>query len=548
MSNKLVECVPNFSEGRDKDVIDAISKAISDTKGCYLLDVDPGASTNRTVYTFVGAPDDVMQGALNAAKVGHKLIDMRLQKGSHPRVGAMDVCPFIPVKNITIDECVEISKKFAKLLSETLDVSVYLYGDSQELSYRRELGDIRKGEYEGLEEKLKDERMKPDFGPVESRPTYGVSCVGARNFLIAYNVNVLGTKEQAHRIALNIREQGRGKNEPGRCKNLKAIGWYLDEHSIAQVSINLTDFKVTNFHTAYEECAKDGAELRVAVCGSEVVGLIPLEAVLMAADYYIEKDNLLILEEAQKVRLVIQRLGLESVSAFKPKEKIIEYLVQERLGNNDTPYQSMPLKEFVDNVAMRTSLPGGGSVSAVVASMGSALACMSGQLTYGNKKFEKFDVEIRELLPKFYDAYKELIDLCDQDGKAFTSYIDARRLPERDEVEKKRKQDAVEMGLLKCIEVPFNTVLISYELWPYMEKLAPIFNIQTKSDVLVAVKCLETGIYGGVENVKINCLGFEPVNPDNQVLVSKYLAQSQEMWLNSKAYCDSITKTINSRK
>lgn len=541
---KLVECVPNFSEGRRKNVIDAIANAISETKGCHLLDVDPGTSTNRTVYTFVGEPDDVVQGALNAARVGHKLIDMREQKGSHPRIGAMDVCPFIPVKNISIAECVEISKKFAELLSKELDVAVYLYGESQELSHRKELGDIRKGEYENLEKRLQNDDMRPDFGPTEFRASYGASCVGARNFLIAYNVNILGTKEQAHRIGLNIREQGRSKDQPGRLKKCKAIGWYLEEENLAQVSINLTDFKVTNFHSAFEECVNDARDLNVGVCGSEVVGLVPLEAMLIAADYYINKEKLLILHEDQKIKLVIQRLGLESITPFKPKEKIIEYLIKDRLENNETKYQTMQLKNFIDIVAARTSLPGGGSVSALVSSLGSALACMGSLLTYGNKKYESLDSQIRPVLPNFYNTYQELCELCDQDAKSFNAYMEARRMPEKCEEDKIRKTEAVERGLIGCIEVPYMIALKSYRLWPYVKKIAPIFNIQTKSDVLVAVKCLETGIYGAFENVKINSKDFDGMNKQK---VSDMYNETEKMWLESKRTAEELIQLIDSR-
>jgi glutamate formiminotransferase / formiminotetrahydrofolate cyclodeaminase len=305
-------------------VIEAIAKAISNTNGCHLLDVDAGSSTNRTVYTFVGAPDNVVEGALAAARTAQLLINMEKQKGEHPRLGAMDVCPFIPVRNISVKDCVELSKKFGKMLADQLNIPVYLYGESQTKDYRKELPAIRQGEYEGLKEKLKDSRWAPDFGPAEFRPSFGASCVGVRSFLIAYNVNLLGTKEQAHRIALNIREQGRSENEPGRLKKVKAIGWLLAEEQMAQISMNLTDFKVTNIHQAFEECDKDARELNTSTCGSQLVGLIPLESILAAADHYIKKENLLILEEENKVKLVINRLGLNSISQFDPKKRIIE--------------------------------------------------------------------------------------------------------------------------------------------------------------------------------------------------------------------------------
>ena len=305
-SSALVECVPNFSEGRKKPTIEAIAKAISDTTGCYLLDVDPGVSTNRTVYTFVGQPEHVLNGALAAARCAFNLIDMQEQHGEHPRVGAMDVCPFIPIRNITMEECVQLSKRFAKLLADELNVPVYLYGESQPNTERKELSQIRQGEYESLRDRFdnKDTSLAPDFGPCQFVPRFGACCVGARSFLVAFNVNVLGTKEQAHRIALNIREQGRSDTEPGRCKKVKAIGWWLDEENMAQVSMNLVDFKTTNLHQAFEECQKDALELNLSLCGSQIVGLLPLESVLQAAEFYIKKENLLILEESNKVKLV----------------------------------------------------------------------------------------------------------------------------------------------------------------------------------------------------------------------------------------------------
>jgi glutamate formiminotransferase len=296
---KIVECVPNFSEGRNENVIEEIAEAIRQTPGCVLLDVDPGKSTNRTVYTFVGEPSAVVQGALNAARVARKLIDMRHHKGEHPRIGALDVCPFVPVANVTMDECVECAKEFARRASEELGIPVYLYEFAQPLEYRKKLSQIREGEYEGLAEKIKKPEWKPDYGPAEFIPEWGATVAGARNFLIAYNVNILGTKEQAHRIALNIREAGRGPNEPGLFKEVRAIGWWVEEYNMAQVSINLTNFKVTPPHIVFEEIKRQAAKLKVGVVGSELVGLIPLEAILMAAEYYIERENLFILDETK---------------------------------------------------------------------------------------------------------------------------------------------------------------------------------------------------------------------------------------------------------
>ncbi|XP_039907807.1 formimidoyltransferase-cyclodeaminase [Simochromis diagramma] len=321
---RLVECVPNFSEGRNKEVIDAISAAISSTPGCSLLDVDPGASTNRTVYTFVGSPEAVVEGALNAARQAFSLIDMRKHSGEHPRTGAMDVCPFIPVQNVSMDNCVQCANVFGQKLAEMLHVPVYLYGEAARTETRRSLPSVRTGEYEALPEKLKRDEWAPDFGPTDFVPSWGATVTGARKFLIAYNVNLISTKEQAHRIALDIREQGRGKDQPGQLKKVQGIGWYLDEANLAQVSTNILDYEVTPLHAVYEEICRDAEDLNLPVVGSQIVGLIPLKALLDSADFYIQRERLFIIEEEHKVRLVISKLGLDSLGLFNPKERIIE--------------------------------------------------------------------------------------------------------------------------------------------------------------------------------------------------------------------------------
>uniref|UniRef100_A0A3B3VA97 glutamate formimidoyltransferase n=2 Tax=Poecilia latipinna TaxID=48699 RepID=A0A3B3VA97_9TELE len=321
---QLVECVPNFSEGRDQKVIDAIAAAISETAGCSLLDVDPGASTNRTVYTFVGPPEAVVQGALNAARRAFGLIDMSKHSGEHPRTGALDVCPFIPVQNVTMDDCVHCANQFGRQLAETLHVPVYLYGEAAQSESRRNLPSVRSGEYEALPDKLKSEEWAPDFGPALFVPSWGATVTGARKFLIAYNVNLIGTKEQAHRIALDIREQGRGKDQPGLLKKVQGLGWYLEEANLAQVSTNILDFELTPLHAVYQEICGVAEELKLPVVGSQIVGLIPLKALLDAADFYMKTEQLFIIEEEHKVRLVISKLGLDSLSPFNPKQRIIE--------------------------------------------------------------------------------------------------------------------------------------------------------------------------------------------------------------------------------
>lgn len=499
--SQLVECVPNFSEGRNGKVIDAIANAISSTEGCLLLDVDPGPSTNRTVYTFVGSPLAVVEGSLHAAKVAYELIDMAQHKGEHPRMGALDVCPFIPVRNVTMEECVNCANQFGKRLAEDLCVPVYLYGEAAQQESRRLLPSIRAGEYEGLEDKLKNSEWVPDFGPASFVPSWGATASGARKFLIAYNVNLLTTKELAHRIALNIREQGRSKEQPGCLKKVQGMGWYLDEANMAQVSTNLLDFEVTPLHAVYEEVCKDAKEMNLPVVGSQIVGLIPLQAILDSANFYMQKENLFLLEEEHKVRLVVSRLGLDSLAPFNPKERIIDYMVQ---GDDDGRLVNRSLRSFIQSVGARSPAPGGGSVSAAISAMGAALGSMVGLMTYGKRQFEELDEKMRKLIPPFYHTMKELISMVDADASAFNSYMDAVKLPKNTPEEKESREVAMQEGLKKAIGVPLSLAEKVNTLWPSLEELATCGNVSCKSDLQVAAKALETGVFGAYYNVVIN--------------------------------------------
>ncbi len=434
---RLVECVPNFSEGRDQEVIDAIADSIRAVEGATLLDVDPGESTNRTVMTIVGEPDAVVEAAFEAARTAYRLIDMRKQKGEHPRMGAVDVVPFIPVSEVTMEECVELSKRFGKRVGEELGVPVYLYEEAQPKEHRKALAQIRHGEYEGLAERVVAPEWEPDFGPPEFVEKSGATVTGARFFLIAYNVNVLGTRNQAHRLALNVREQGRTVKgpdgepvrQPGYFEKVKAIGWELEEFGIAQVSMNLDNYRVTPMHEVFEAIKRDAAGLDVGIAGSEVVGLVPLEAILMAAEHYMEKENLFVLGERQKLRLAIDRLGLSSVRPFDPDEKIIEYMIE---GEEDGPLIRKTVRGFVEAVGARSSAPGGGSVAALMGALGAALGAMVGWLTYGRRKYEKLDSAVREHLPPLVELQEELLRMIDADTDAFGDFMAALRDAEGD--------------------------------------------------------------------------------------------------------------------
>jgi glutamate formiminotransferase/formiminotetrahydrofolate cyclodeaminase len=490
---KIVECVPNFSEGRDQSIIDAISAAIRAVKGVTLLDVDPGKSTNRTVYTFVGDPDAIIEGALAAARTASKLIDMTKQSGEHPRMGAMDVCPFVPVANVSMEECVEISKKFAERAAAELGVPFYLYEHSQAKEYRKKLPQIRKGEYEGLPEKIVQPDWKPDYGPAKFVPHWGATVTGARFFLVAYNVNILGTSNQAHRIALDLREAGRGANEPGRFKELKGLGWFVDEYNMAQCSFNLNNFNITAPHEVYEAVKEEAAKIGVGVAGSELVGLIPLEAMLKAAEFYIQRENLFILDEDQKIKLVIDRLGLNSVSQFKPAERIIEYIIRDEPNE---PLADMSTRKFIEAVNARTSAPGGGSASAAIAAIGAGLGAMVAKLTYGVRKFEHLEAQLRQIIPGLHETALGLIPMIDADTNAFNDYVEAMRLPQGNEAEKTHRGEQMELGLKKAIEVPLQTMRIGDKAWEKMLEAAKIGNIASKSDVQVGARALEVGIWG----------------------------------------------------
>lgn len=533
---KIVECVPNFSEGRNEETITAISRAIKGTQGCMLLDVDAGSSTNRTVYTFVGDPDSVIEGALAAARVGAELIDMRKHSGEHPRFGAMDVCPFVPVSGVTMDECVAISRNFAKRAAEELGLPFYLYEEAAEHEYRSKLPDLRQGEYEGLAERLKGSRWRPDYGPTEFVPTWGITATGARNFLVAYNVNILGTPNQAHRIALNLREAGRGEEEPGRLGEVKGMGWYVKEYNMAQVTVNLLDCRVTPVHVLFEEVKREAEALNVGVAGSEIVGLVPLEPLLEAADYYIEKENLFIYEEDQKIRLAVERLGLNSVSQFNPQEKIIEYRVAEKPVE---PLADLSVRGFIEEIGARTSAPGGGSSSAAIAAIGVALGSMVAKLTHGVRKFEEVQPHMEKAIPVLHELFRDLIPMIDADTSAFNEYMEGVRMAQETEEEKAARNGKMQAGLKTAIQVPLATMRLGDRAWDGLCKVARYGNPASSSDSLVGARALETGIWGAYQNVLINMTDIQ-----DAVYKEDVLGEAEKIVARATLKCDEVLKIL----
>ena len=536
---KIVECVPNFSEGRNPEIIEAIAEAIRRTEGCRLLDVDPGASTNRTVYTFVGSPGAVVDGALNAARVARERIDMTRHKGEHPRFGALDVCPFVPVAGVSMPECVKLAETFGRRLGDELGVPVFLYEHAAREDYRRKLPDVREGEYEGLAERLTDPRWRPDFGPAEFVPAWGATAAGARNFLIAYNVNIMGTSNQAHRIALNLREAGRGPDEPGRLKLVKGMGWFVDEYNLAQVTVNLNDYTVTPIHTLFEAVKEEARKLKVGVTGSEIVGVVPLEALVMAADYYIEQENLFILDEDQKIRLAIDRLGLNAVARFEPRERIIEYIVAEP---SPAPLADMSLRGFIEEVASRSSAPGGGSVSAQLAAVGVGLGAMVAKLTYGVRKFEALDAKMRAIIPPLHHITRQLIPLIDADTEAFADFMEALRMPRETDAQKRLRREAMQAGLKTAIQVPLATMRLGDSAWEAMLAIARHGNPASKSDVQVGARALETGIWGAWQNVLINMTDIE-----DEAFKAEILEEARQIADRARASCAQVLTILDRR-
>ncbi len=528
---KIIECVPNFSEGRDMAVIDKITAEIKKVSGVRLLDVDPGYDTNRTVVTFVGEPEAVKQAAFAAVKKSHELIDMRHHKGAHPRFGACDVCPVIPVSGVTMDECVEIAHDLGKRLGEELDYPVYFYEYAATSPERRNLATVRSGEYEGLEAKLKDPKWKPDFGPAEFRPTKGATAVSARDFLIAYNINLNTTNaKKANAIAIRLREQGypekdadgnlkldaNGKKimHPGMFKNCKAIGWYVDDFKRAQISINLTNYHVTNMFHVFDAASKLAEEKGLRVTGSEIVGVLPKEALIEAGIHYLEKQGSCAGQsEAELIKIAEQSLGLSDVVKFKPEEKVIEYMVKETKGLSD-----ITVTEFSDLLASDAPAPGGGSVAALCGSLAAALGSMVANLTYNKKGYKEHNEKMNTVAKDMQVRRAELLHLIDEDTNAFNIMMAAmkaqnaaKKAGNPDEIAAADKN--MDEANKYAISVPLHVLEKTYELLPNLKIVGEFGNINAASDAGVGALLVQAGVKAAALNVKINLKNFAKDDP-----------------------------------
>lgn len=570
MSEKLIECVPNFSEGQRPEIIKQITDEIENVEGVKLLDVDPGFDMNRTVVTFIGSPEAVKKAAFNSIKKAAELIDMSKHKGSHPRMGATDVCPFVPVSGITTEECIELSKEVAKKVGEELSIPVYLYEKSASKPERENLAKIRQGEYEALEEKLKKPEWKPDFGPTKFNAKAGGTVIGVREFLIAYNIN-LNTREVNHAtdIAFEIREKGRsarrinignfyyksddilkyekgnypcgdcdfvGKTiketidhckikhnydladileqhgidpakpegqsvkKPGKFKHCKAIGWMVPKYDRAQISINLTNYKVTSMHHVLEETRKLAFERGLVVTGSEVVGMVPYPALLETGKFYLKQQHRSVgIPVKDILNTAVQSLGLNDVSEFKIEERVLGLP-----KNLETALAEMKLTDFIDEVSRESPAPGGGSIAALAGALGASLSSMVSNLTANKRGSDAVDKILNEAAEQCQQIKEALVKAIDEDTNAFNSYMNARRLPNKSAEEKKIREEAMQAGLKQAVMVPLNTAKQSLRAIEIAEVVAKNGNPNSITDVGVGAQSAYTGVLGGVYNVLIN--------------------------------------------
>jgi len=512
---KIVECVPNFSEGRDKSVIEAIAAAIKAVDGVKLLNVDPGEDFNRAVYTFVGEPKPVLEAAFQAAKVGVALIDMAKHKGEHARMGALDVMPFIPIKGVNMDDCIKLSKQFGERMAKELGVPVFLYAKSATKPERVRLPDIRKGEYEALKEKFKDPSFKPDYGESIFVPKSGATATGAREILIAYNINLnTNDKSIASKIAGKIRTSGvvkkdkngekiigpDGKPEriPGRFKGIQAGGMMYDEN-IAQVSMNLLNYHNVGLHDVFEATREEAEKLDTQVTGSEIVGLVPKEALTLAGRFYSEKDGLSVSDEEELVAIAIDRLGLSQLYPFNPEEKVIEYMVEET-----GPLASLSVKGLLSELASSSPAPGGGSVAALAGALGTALSSMVCNLTIGKEKYKDVQDEIKDVLKKSENLRKRLTGLIDKDTEAFNDVMKAFKMPKDTEKQKEKRKQAIQEGYKTAASVPLETARTCEKILDVALVVAEKGNQNSITDAVVSALMANAGVKAAVLNVKIN--------------------------------------------
>jgi glutamate formiminotransferase/formiminotetrahydrofolate cyclodeaminase len=519
---QLIECVPNFSEGRDMDVIRRITDAIESVDGVRLLDVDPGKATNRTVVTFVGAPEPVVEAAVRAGRLAAELIDMAKHGGEHPRFGAMDVCPLVPVAGLTLEECVPHAHELARRLGEEVGLTVYCYESAARTPERRNLAVVRAGEYEALKERLADPKHAPDFGPAAFNARSGATAVGARDFLIAYNVNLNTTStRRANAIAFDVREKGRKKREgdpltgpvvkdaegkdvwiPGSLKCVKGIGWFIEEYGVAQISMNLTNTSVTPIHVAFDEVCEKAAARGVRVTGSEVVGMVPLKALLDAGKHYLRKQRRSLgVGDAEIIRIAIKSMGLDELGPFDPAKRVIEYAIREGGAQR---LVDRTLEDFTHETASESVAPGGGSVAAAVGALGAALGTMVANLSSHKRGWDERWEEFSDWAERGKRCHAELVSLVDADTNAFNRIMAAFGLPKGSPEEKAERGAAIQAATRGAIDVPLRVMEVALESMEVIRAMAEIGLPASASDAGVGALCARTAVLGAGLNVRIN--------------------------------------------
>jgi glutamate formiminotransferase/formiminotetrahydrofolate cyclodeaminase len=550
---KLVECVPNVSEGRDRDAIEAIATEIRGVSGVTLLDVDPGADTNRTVFTFVGPPDAVSEAAVRMARRAAALIDMSRHKGEHPRIGAVDVCPIVPVSEITMAECVDVARALGRRLADELQIPIYFYEQAATREERRSLANTRAGEYEGLREKLANPEWAPDCGPAVFNARLGATVVGAREFLIAYNVN-LNTRDKrlAHEVALNIREAGRLKRDeggnvvmnsdgtqarvPGRLKATRAIGWYIEQYRQAQVSINLLDFRTTPLHVVFETVKDEAERLGLRVTGSELVGMTPLQPLVEAGRFYLRMQRKAPgVPESELIDIAVRSLGLDQLAPFDAQRKIVEYAVRA-----PARLMSLPVGDFVDEVSSNAPVPGGGSAAALAGSLGAALAAMVANLTVGRAGHD--GEELSAMSERAQATKQALAELVDEDARAFNRVMDAMRLPRATEAEKRARDQAVQDAYRRAAEVPLETARLSLAALELARVAALKGRHDAASDAGSAALLARAAVESAALNVAINLQALE-----DESFVRACRAEVDRLRTSSRRICDEVVDLIDRR-
>lgn len=527
---QLIECVPNFSEGRDAATIEKIAETIRRSEGVKLMNIDPGKATNRTVFTFVGEPAFVVEAAFRAIQKAGELINMENHQGEHPRFGATDVCPLVPIANISMEETVEWAHKLARRVGEELSIPVYCYEFAASSEERRSLAHCRSGEYEGLKNKLSDPVWKPDFGPAcwnENVAKTGATAIGARNFLVAYNVNLNTTSvRRANAVAFDVREAGRVLREgdpitgkmvkdengepvriPGSLKKVRAIGWYIEEYGIAQISMNLTDITVTPVHVAFDEVCRKADTRGLRVTGSELVGLIPLEAILEAGRYFLRKQERSTgVSDAELIKIAVKSLGLGELTPFNPQERIIEYMLENESAKK---LIDLSIRGFVEETASELPAPGGGSVAALAGAMGASLATMVANLSAHKRGWDSRWETFSDWAEKGKHYYNELLKCVDEDTQAFNKIMDAFGLSKSTDAEKEIRQKAIREATLNAMQVPLKVMRLAYDSMEVVLAMAQTGNPNSVSDAGVGALCARMAVRGAWLNVQINAKDFD---------------------------------------